>query len=215
MTSSSISPAGPVISSARTFRRAPGGSSSRWGISRPTCGARQSTAGASATVAEQVNDALSGVRPLIGEGTHPASRGSRLRGVRSVRRNSSSVRGPPRHLQRIMPTLSGQGPKVPVPGDLGQRGLPGTAGSVADLRLLIWDLRPWESHRRDWLTLSVFTGDEVELALEFPAAVSRLALLLRGDWLDSVSQDAYAEGLTGQVRVGPLGGVPGVSKRVE
>jgi len=61
----------------------------------------------------------------------------------------------------------------------------------------------------------VFTGDEVELALEFPAAVSRLALLLRGDWLDSVSQDAYAEGLTGQVRVGPLGGVPGVSKRVE
>src|SRR5262249_33722730 len=76
-------------------------------------------------------------------------------------------------------------------------------------------LRPGEWRRRDWLTLSVFAGDEVELALEFPAAVSRLALLLRGDWLDSVSQDAYAEGLTGQVRGGPLGGGPGVSKRVE
>jgi hypothetical protein len=61
----------------------------------------------------------------------------------------------------------------------------------------------------------VFTVDEVELDLDFPAAVSRLALLLRGDWLDSVSQDAYAEGLTGRVRVGPLGGVRSVSKRVE
>jgi len=61
----------------------------------------------------------------------------------------------------------------------------------------------------------VFTVDEVELDLDFPAAVSRLALLLRGDWLDSVSQDAYAEGLTGRVRVGPLGAVRGASKRVE
>lgn len=60
----------------------------------------------------------------------------------------------------------------------------------------------------------MFTGDEIELSLDFPAAMSRLALLQRGDWLDRVSQDAYADGITGQVRVGPLGGGRGVSKRV-
>ncbi len=61
----------------------------------------------------------------------------------------------------------------------------------------------------------MFAGHELTLDLDFPAARARLAQLMRGDWLDSVSQDAYAEGLSGQVRVGPFGPVPGMSKLVE
>jgi len=61
----------------------------------------------------------------------------------------------------------------------------------------------------------MFAGYEVTLDLDFPAAKARLARLMRGDWLDSVSQDAYTEGLSGQVRVGPFGPVPGMSKTVE
>jgi hypothetical protein len=61
----------------------------------------------------------------------------------------------------------------------------------------------------------MFAQHEVSLDLAFPTAKARLAMLMRGDWLDSVSQDAYAEGLSGQVRVGPFGPVPGMSKLVE
>jgi hypothetical protein len=61
----------------------------------------------------------------------------------------------------------------------------------------------------------MFAAHELALDLDFPAARARLAVLMRGDWLDSVSQDAYAEGLSGQVRVGPFGPVPGMSKLVE
>jgi hypothetical protein len=60
----------------------------------------------------------------------------------------------------------------------------------------------------------MFARHEITLDLPFPAAKARLAALMRGDWLDSVSQDAYAEGLSGQVRVGPFGPVPGMSKLV-
>jgi hypothetical protein len=65
------------------------------------------------------------------------------------------------------------------------------------------------------LTEGMFARQEVVLDLAFPAARARLALLLRGDWLHSVSQDAYVEGLSGQVRIGPFGAVPGISKLVE
>jgi hypothetical protein len=61
----------------------------------------------------------------------------------------------------------------------------------------------------------MFARQEVVLDLGFEAARARLAVLMRGDWLDRVSQNAYAEGLSGQVRVGPLGPVPGMSKLVE
>ncbi len=66
-----------------------------------------------------------------------------------------------------------------------------------------------------WLTGGMFARREVVLDLDFPTARARLALLMQGDWLDSVSQDAYTEGLSGQLRVGPFGPVPGVSKLVE
>src|SRR5262249_21526077 len=61
----------------------------------------------------------------------------------------------------------------------------------------------------------MFARHEVGLDLDFPTAKARLALLMRGDWLEGLSQDAYAEGLSGQVRVGPFGPVPGMSKLVE
>jgi hypothetical protein len=61
----------------------------------------------------------------------------------------------------------------------------------------------------------MFARQEVVLDLDFPTARARLAVLMRGDWLDSLSQDAYAEGTSGQLRVGPFGRVPGMSKLVE
>src|SRR5215469_3881411 len=61
----------------------------------------------------------------------------------------------------------------------------------------------------------MFARQEVTVDLDFPTAKARLALLMRGDWLEGLSQDAYAEGLSGQVRVGPFGPVPGMSKLVE
>jgi hypothetical protein len=71
--------------------------------------------------------------------------------------------------------------------------------------------------RRDLagLTGGVFARQEVTIDLDFAAARARLATLMRGDWLDSVSRDAYAEGLSGLIRVGPLGRVPGAGKLVE
>jgi hypothetical protein len=61
----------------------------------------------------------------------------------------------------------------------------------------------------------MFVRHEVMLDLDFPGARARLARLMHGGWLDNMSRDAYAEGLSGQVRVGPFGRVPGMSKLVE
>jgi hypothetical protein len=61
----------------------------------------------------------------------------------------------------------------------------------------------------------VFVAGEVLLDLSFPAAAARLANLARGGSLTRASEGAYDDGLTGLVRVGPLGAVAGVSKLVE
>jgi hypothetical protein len=61
----------------------------------------------------------------------------------------------------------------------------------------------------------MFARQEVVLDLDFPTARARLAALMCGDWLDGASQDAYAEGTSGQLRVGPFGRVPAMSKLVE
>jgi hypothetical protein len=61
----------------------------------------------------------------------------------------------------------------------------------------------------------MFVADEVLLDLGFGAAAARLAGVARGGLLTDVSQGAYGDGLTGLVRVGPLGAAPGVSKLVE
>jgi hypothetical protein len=61
----------------------------------------------------------------------------------------------------------------------------------------------------------VFVAGEVLLDLSFPAAAARLANLARGGSLTRASQGAYDNGLTGLIRVGPLGAAPGMSKLVE
>ena len=60
----------------------------------------------------------------------------------------------------------------------------------------------------------MFADQAVTLDLDFPAARDQFLLLARGDRLDGMSRDAYADGLAGQIRVGPLGGLPGMSKLV-
>src|SRR5690242_17173412 len=61
----------------------------------------------------------------------------------------------------------------------------------------------------------MFADQAVTLDLDFPAASDQFLLLTHGNRLDGMSQDAYADGLAGQIRVGPLGGVPGISKLVQ
>jgi hypothetical protein len=65
------------------------------------------------------------------------------------------------------------------------------------------------------MTGGMFADQAVTLDLDFPAAKDEFLLLTHGNRLDGMSQDAYAEGLAGQIRVGPLGSVPGISKLVK
>lgn len=64
------------------------------------------------------------------------------------------------------------------------------------------------------MTGGMFADQAVTLDLDFPVARDQFLLLTHGNRLDGMSQDAYADGLAGQIRVGPLGGVPGMSKLV-
>jgi len=61
----------------------------------------------------------------------------------------------------------------------------------------------------------MFVAAEVLLDLSFPATASRFANPARGGSLTRASERAYGDGLTGLVRVGPLGAAPGMSKLVE
>jgi hypothetical protein len=61
----------------------------------------------------------------------------------------------------------------------------------------------------------MFTDQAVTLDLDFPDAMARFLLLMRTDRLEGMSRDAYADGLASQIRVGPFGGVPGISKLVQ
>ena len=60
----------------------------------------------------------------------------------------------------------------------------------------------------------MFVGDEITLAAAYPDARSGLLRLTHGGWLSDASGGAYAEGLTGLVRVGPFGPTLGASKLV-
>ena len=60
----------------------------------------------------------------------------------------------------------------------------------------------------------MFVAAEVILDLSFPAAAAGLEDLARGGSMTRASHGAYGDGLTGLVRVGPLGAAPGVSKLV-
>jgi hypothetical protein len=60
----------------------------------------------------------------------------------------------------------------------------------------------------------MFTDHAVRLDMDYPVARARFLRLAHGDWLDRPSRDAYTDGLAGEVRVGPFGSVPGMSKLV-
>jgi hypothetical protein len=61
----------------------------------------------------------------------------------------------------------------------------------------------------------MFVAEEMLLDLSFRSAQARLADLAGGRLLTHLSEGAYGDGLTGLVRVGPLGTAPGVSKLVD
>lgn len=60
----------------------------------------------------------------------------------------------------------------------------------------------------------MFFREELQLRVGFTVARARLVSLARGDALLMVSRDAYTDGFTGLLRVGPLGTVPGASRLV-
>src|SRR5215471_18664118 len=64
-------------------------------------------------------------------------------------------------------------------------------------------------------TCGVFIEDEVPMEVGFDAARAGLANLGLGGALASASKEAYGEGVTERIRVGPLGSVPGTAKLVE
>jgi len=60
----------------------------------------------------------------------------------------------------------------------------------------------------------MFVGHEITLGVSYADARAGLLRLTHGGWLSDASDDAYAEGLAGLVRVGPFGDVPGAAKLV-
>jgi len=60
----------------------------------------------------------------------------------------------------------------------------------------------------------MFASHEVRLDMTFARARARLAMLCNAGWLSGPSEQAYAEGLAGLIRVGPFGAVLGASKLV-
>ncbi len=77
------------------------------------------------------------------------------------------------------------------------------------------DFGSWRSGRLAWSSGGVFAVADVLVNLSFAAAEARLAELARGGLLTQQSEGAYRDGLTGLVRVGPLGAAPGLSKLAE
>jgi hypothetical protein len=60
----------------------------------------------------------------------------------------------------------------------------------------------------------MFASHEVRLTMTFARARARLAVLCNTGWLSSPSEQAYAEGLAGLIRVGQSGAVLDASKLV-
>jgi hypothetical protein len=60
----------------------------------------------------------------------------------------------------------------------------------------------------------MFVSHELRLDVSFEAARARLVNLTHADRLSAASDGAYADGLTGLIRVGPFGDVLGASKLV-
>jgi len=135
--------------------------------------------------------------------------------VPSARIPASVSRSPSRAFSTARPGAATKGPTSVVGGTFAGCSQERGAAAWQSKRRETRDLWPLARRGKAWLTHSMFARQEVVLDLDFPSARARLAALMRGDWLDSVSQNAYAEGTSGQLRVGPFGGVPAMSKLVE
>jgi hypothetical protein len=61
----------------------------------------------------------------------------------------------------------------------------------------------------------MFVDHELPLDMAYPGARERFLRLAERGLLDGMSRDAYTCGLTGRLKVGPLGGVPVISKLVQ
>lgn len=61
----------------------------------------------------------------------------------------------------------------------------------------------------------MFVDHAMPLGMAYPTARERFLRLTKGGLLEGVSRNAYAGGQTGRLRVGPLGGVPVMSKLVQ
>lgn len=64
---------------------------------------------------------------------------------------------------------------------------------------------PWRRCAPRRFTGAMFVGHEVKLDISFPSARAKLERLTRDGLLISASDDAYAEEITGLMRVGPAG----------
>jgi hypothetical protein len=60
----------------------------------------------------------------------------------------------------------------------------------------------------------MFVAEELAIGIECPAAQARFENLLHGGWLAEMSEASCDEGITGLLRVGPAGSVPGKLIRV-
>ena len=61
----------------------------------------------------------------------------------------------------------------------------------------------------------MFVDHAMPLGVAYPTARERFLRLTGGGVLDGMSRHAYAGGLAGRLKVGPLGSVPGLSKLVQ
>jgi hypothetical protein len=60
----------------------------------------------------------------------------------------------------------------------------------------------------------MFVSEQTDLDVSFPVARAGLLELTRDRWLSAASDEAYADGLSGLIRVGPFGDLFGASKLV-
>lgn len=61
----------------------------------------------------------------------------------------------------------------------------------------------------------MFVDHAMPLNVAYPGAREQFLRLAEGSLLDGMSHDAYASGLTGRLKVGPLGSMPVISKLVQ
>ncbi len=60
----------------------------------------------------------------------------------------------------------------------------------------------------------MFAAHELTANVSFPIACTRLGSLVQDGWLGAASEEAYHDGFTTVIRVGPFGDWPAASKRV-